>query len=109
VTRWALRTGLHAGWLCLLCTGLFACTDSVTILRDTSEGGLIAYPIKHDGEVLSAPGRGEAMRFIEDKCGRRYRILREGEVPRVQAKVDKLWQGQLSGDRQWGLQFSCAK
>jgi len=103
------RRSLRSGCLGLLCASLVACAGQITVLRDSPEGGLVAYPIKNDGDVLSASGRGEAIHFIDERCGRRYRILREGEVPRVNAKIDKLWQGQMAGDRLWGVQFACSQ
>lgn len=77
------------------------------MVRDTPSGGIVAYPIKNDRDILSAAGRAEAIQLMDRKCGRRYVIEREGEVPRVRADIDRKWQGQLTGDRQWGIQFSC--
>ena len=71
------------------------------------------YSYVEEQDVLTSPGRQDALRRLEDKCPIGYRIVREGEVPRVDAAVDRAWRGQVSRDGQvsrekrWAIQFAC--
>jgi hypothetical protein len=93
----------------LLCLGETACADRATWVRETPNGGVIAYPIQDPRDTLSAPARSEAMELIRAKCIHGTASVREGEIPRVTGSVDRAWRGQMSGDRLWAMEFSCKK
>lgn len=88
--------------------------SDASLVRETSTGGVAAYTILNDAEILSSLGRNQAIALIEKKCPQGYRILHEGAVPRVSKAVDKNWRGQVTNvydggieERLWGLQFTC--
>jgi hypothetical protein len=77
-------------------------------LSETPRGGTITYSIKDEGEVLSSPARRDALALIEEKCGKDYRIVREGRVARVNQRADRIWQGQITEEMVWAVQFTCS-
>ena len=92
-------------FLCILGTG--ACGSGVTQVRETPTGGFLTYPIRSQADILTAKGRAEAISIMQEKCASGFRITTEGEVPKVGAKQDRTWRGQMSGDRLWGVQYEC--
>lgn len=91
--------------LCFLfCTG---CAAEAKLIQERPAGGVVAFPFQKEGDRLSSHARSDALRLIENKCGKTYRIAKEGEIPRVNAGVDRAWRGQMSGDRLWALEFTC--
>lgn len=88
----------------VLCAG---CAQSAKLTRETPTGGVVTFPYQKEGDRLSSPYRTEALTLIEQKCGKTYKIAREGEVARVNAVADKAWRGQMSGDRLWAIEFAC--
>ena len=86
---------------------LYACAPDASLIRDSGTEGVVVYSIATEAEKLTSPSRREAMRLIDQKCPAGASILREGEVPRVRADVDRIWQGHLRTDKQWGIQFRC--
>lgn len=95
--------------LVLLCLGV-ACTGcgpEAKLVRESPSGGTVVIPFATEGDRLSSPARSEALTLMEGKCGKAFKILREGEIPRVSATADRAWRGQMSGDRLWGLEFTC--
>ena len=96
-----------------ICVGLslslaFAgCAQDAKLIRDSPTGGVAAFPFQQDGDRVSSQARSHALALIEQKCGKTYKILREGEVPRVSPGADRAWRGQMSGDRLWGIEFTC--
>ena len=91
----------------LLSASLAACAQDVMVVRETPTGGIVAYSIKEDGDILSSEGRSQAINLIEKKCHKQFHVVREGEIPRLSKNVDKVWRGQIITDRLWGLQFTC--
>ena len=93
---------------------LFAgCVENARIVNDTGTGGTVLYSYVHEQDVLTSPGRKDALRLLEEKCPTGYRITREGEVPRIDQAVDRAWMGQVSRDGQvsreksWAIKFAC--
>jgi hypothetical protein len=92
---------------------LASCISSAQIVNESASGGTALYTYIEEQDVLSSPGRRDALRLLEEKCPAGYRISREGEIPRVDQAVDRAWMGQLSRDGQvtrekrWAIQFSC--
>lgn len=92
---------------------LASCIPHAQLVNETATGGTILYSYVEEQDVLTSPGRKDALLLLEEKCPAGYRIAREGEVPRVDQAVDRAWMGQLSRDgqvsreRRWAIQFSC--
>lgn len=102
--------------LALLVVFLFtlaSCTTNAQLVNETAMGGAVLYSYVEEQDVLTSPGRQDALRLLEDKCSTGYRIAREGEVPQVDQAVDRAWRGQISRDGQvsrekrWAIQFEC--
>ena len=92
---------------------LASCIPNAQIVNETATGGTVLYSYVEEQDVLTSPGRKDALLLLEEKCPAGYRISREGEVPRVDQAVDRAWMGQLSRDGQvsrekrWAIQFAC--
>jgi hypothetical protein len=92
---------------------LAGCATNAQLVNETAIGGTVFYSYVEEQDVLTSPGRQDALRLLEDKCPTGYRISREGEVPRIDQAVDRAWRGQISrdgqvsGERRWAIQFSC--
>ena len=84
-----------------------ACAHEVGMIRESPSGGVVAYPIHSEMDILSSKARSDAIRLIDEKCRRGHQIVREGEAPRVRKDIDRVWEGQMSGSRLWGLEFTC--
>ena len=91
----------------LLAYACTACAGEATLARDTLHGGLVIYSFQNESDVLTTSGRREAMALIQQKCLNGSHIQMEGEVPKVSRSADRAWRGQMGGDRQWGIQFTC--
>jgi len=92
---------------------LASCASNAQLVNETPTGGTVLYSYVEEQDVLTSPGRQDALRLLAEKCPAGYRISREGEVPRVDQAVDRAWMGQLSRDGQvsrekrWAIQFAC--
>jgi hypothetical protein len=87
--------------------GTAGCSAEATVLRDTPAGGVVSYPFETESDILTTAGRGAALRLIGEKCPHGSRIVKEGEIPKVSKKADRVWRGQISGDRLWAIEFTC--
>jgi hypothetical protein len=92
---------------------LAGCAPNAQLIDETATRGTVLYSYVEEQDVLTSPGRQDALRLLEGKCSTGYRISREGEVPRVDQAVDRAWRGQISRDGQvsrekrWAIQFMC--
>lgn len=92
---------------------LASCTPNARIVNESSTGGTVLYSYIEEYDVLTSPGRKDALRLLDKKCPTGYRIAREGEVPRISKAVDRAWMGQVSSNGQvsrekdWAIQFVC--
>lgn len=99
--------------LVVLSLTLASCAPNAQLVNETATGGAVLYSYIEEQDVLTSPGRQDALRLLGEKCPAGYRISREGEVPRVDQAVDRAWMGQVSRDGQvsrekrWAIQFSC--
>ena len=84
-----------------------ACGHDATLTYETATGGLATWSVQSDGDILSSAGRRDALRLIKGKCPQGFRIVKEGEVPKVSRSADRAWRGQMGTDRLWGIQFAC--
>ena len=92
---------------------LASCIPNAQLVNETATKGTVLYSYVEEQDVLTSPGRKDALLLLEEKCPAGYHIAREGEVPRIDQAVDRAWMGQLSRDgqvskeRRWAIQFSC--
>jgi hypothetical protein len=90
-----------------------SCTPNARIVNETATGGTVLYTYVEEYDVLTSPGRKDALRLLDEKCPTGYRITREGEVPRISKAVDRAWMGQVSSNGQvsrekdWAILFTC--
>jgi len=87
--------------------GVAGCGAEATLLRDTMAGGIVSYPFQTESDILTTAGRGAAFRLIGEKCPQGSKIVKEGEIPKVSKKADRVWRGQISSDRLWAIEFTC--
>ena len=89
-----------------------SCTNA-RIVNETSAGGTILYSYIDEQDVLTSPGRKDALLLLKEKCPDGYRISREGQAVQIDQAVDRAWMGQVSRDGQvnrekrWAIQFAC--
>jgi len=94
------------------CT-LPSCAPNAQLVNEAATGGTVLYSYIEEQDVLTSPGRQDALRLLGDKCPSGYRISREGEVPRIDQAVDRAWMGQISSngqvtrEKRWAIQFAC--
>jgi hypothetical protein len=92
---------------------LVSCASNAQLVNETATGGTVLYSYVEEQDVLTSPGRKDALLLLGEKCPAGYRISREGEVPSVGQAVDRAWMGQVSRDGQvsrekrWAIQFTC--
>ena len=92
---------------------LASCAPHAQIVNETATGGTVLYSYIEEQDVLTSPGRQDALRLLGEKCPAGYRISREGEVPRIDQAVDRAWMGQISSngqvsrEKRWAIQFAC--
>lgn len=84
-----------------------SCGHQASLTRESTTGGIVTFPIQAEADILSSAGRRDALRVMKDKCPHSFRIVKEGELPKVSQTADRLWRGQISTDRIWGIQFTC--
>ena len=108
-----LSVGSQLVVLIVLSLTFASCASNAQIVNETAGGGTVLYSYVEEQDVLTSPGRKDALRLLGEKCPTGYRISREGEVPRIDQAVDRAWMGQVSRDGQvsrekrWAIQFSC--
>ena len=92
---------------------LASCIPYAQLVNETATGGTVLYSYVEEQDVLTSPGRKDALLLLEEKCPAGYRIAREGEVPRIDQAVDRAWMGQISSngqvsrEKRWAIQFAC--
>ena len=92
---------------CLLIIFLMGCSESVRLVQDNGDGGIVVYPFKGDQGFMLSPFRKDALALMKDKCDGSYTILREGET-KGRTKVAGV-QGtqEVVKERRWGIEFRC--
>ena len=109
----ALSLGNHVAMLMVFSFTLASCVPHAQVINGTATGGTALYSYVEEQDVLTSPGRKDALLLLEEKCPTGYRITREGEVPRIDQAVDRAWMGQVSRDGQvsreksWAIKFAC--
>ena len=109
----ALSLGSQLVVLIVSSLTLASCAPNAQIVNETATGGTVLYSYVEEQDVLTSPGRQDALRLLGEKCPTGYRISREGEVPRIDQAVDRAWMGQISSngqvsrEKRWAIQFAC--
>ena len=87
-----------------------ACSEAVTMNRESDHGGVVTYIYKVDrGGPVGSKYRREAMDLIKSKCPAGSRIIREGEARGYSSAGMGIVEGtedEMRGTR-WGIQFEC--
>jgi hypothetical protein len=98
--HWVLALAAAAGLLA-------GCAEGAKIVNETDRGGVVTYPFSENGYMLS-PFRKDGIQLIEQKCGKSYKITREGETSGRQ-RLNAPVQGaeEVIRQRRWGIQFEC--
>jgi hypothetical protein len=98
------RIGLLAAMACMLVWS--ACSDGLRLVQSTESGGIVVYPFKESGSLLS-PFRKEALQMMQQHCGGSYRIVREGET-KARSRINENSGGMEEiRERRWGIEFEC--
>ena len=117
VRKWP-ETHEPAFWNQLVVLAVFSftiasCAASARIVNETPTGGTVLYSYYEEHDVLTSPGRKDALRLLKEKCPAGYSISREGQITQISQTVDRAWMGQVSRDGQtsrekrWAIQFAC--
>ncbi|CAI4029969.1 hypothetical protein DNFV4_00389 [Nitrospira tepida] len=90
--------------LAVACQG---CSEGAKLLQVSEQGGVVVYPFRPETGSMTSTFRRDAIRLIEEQCGRRYTIVREGEA-RGRSRVHNVQGSQeIVQERRWGIQFEC--
>lgn len=102
-----IRTFVRASALAIITISVAACGHDASLQRETDAGGLVTFSIQSESDVFASTGRHDAQRIMQSKCPAGFRIVKEGEVPKVSRAADRAWGPQMGTDRIWGIQFTC--
>ena len=94
----------------LLSWSVLGCEFGTRLVHETPSGGMVAYRIADETDVLHSSSRQKALRIMEEKCPNGYRVITQGQIPRLDKDIDRAWSGQISKnyeDRMWGIEFRC--
>jgi len=101
-----MKTWSSLGYVLVMC--LTGCGESVKLIQDNGDGGIVVYPFKGEQGSMLSSFRKDALALMKDKCGGSYTILREGET-KGRAMVAGAVQGsqEVLHERRWGIEFRC--
>ncbi|WP_447978952.1 hypothetical protein [Candidatus Nitrospira bockiana] len=85
---------------------LVGCAQNAVLERRYDHGGVVVYPFKETGAVLS-PFRRDALRLMEEHCRGGYRIVREGETRGRSRVSEHVGGADVIEERRWGIEFEC--
>lgn len=94
----------------LLCLSISGCEFGTRLVKETPSGGMVAYRIADETDILHSTERQDALRLMDEKCPNGYRVITQGQIPRLEKNIDRAWSGQISKnyeDRMWGIEFRC--
>jgi hypothetical protein len=99
---WSSKTVLAASLL------LASCGEGALLVKDSDDGGVVAYPYRAEQGNLLSSFRKEAVRLMQQKCPRGYSIVREGETKgRLRQASPVAGSSDIVEERRWGIQFQC--
>ena len=85
---------------------LAGCAEGVKLAQDTESGGVVTYPFKENGHLLS-PFCKEAFKMIDQRCHGSSRIVREGETKGRSRINENAGGAEEIKERRWGILFEC--
>lgn len=92
----------------LFCSlAVLGCAEGAKLVQDTGSGGVVIYPFRENGHLLS-PFRKDAFQLMKQRCAGSYRIIKEGET-RGRMRIAGPVEGaqEVVQERRWGIQFEC--
>ncbi len=90
----------------LVTVALCSCSEGVRLVQSGDSGGIVIYPFKESGSLLS-PFRRDALQMMQQHCGGSYRIVREGET-KARSRINENSGGMEEiRERRWGIEFEC--
>lgn len=94
----------------VLLTAVAGCSEAVMMSQESDHGGVMTYSYKEDrGGPMGSAYRKPALDAIHAKCGKGWRMIREGEVKGYTSAGMGIVEGteDESRGRRWGMQFEC--
>ncbi|MBS0179763.1 MAG: hypothetical protein JSR20_13485 [Nitrospira sp.] len=105
------RVDRRSLFVCAVCLTVVAgCSEAVMMSQESDHGGVMTYSYKEDrGGPMGSPYRKPALDEIQAKCGKGWRMIREGEVKGYTSAGMGIIEGteDESRGRRWGIQFEC--
>lgn len=86
---------------------LAACGGGATLVKRTSQGGVVTYAFNPARGHLSSPFRDDAFAMMARQCGGAFTIVREGEARGRVREGQTVAGPEVIEERRWGLQFEC--
>lgn len=100
-----LRSRASAVIACLILAG---CGDGAKLIQDREGGGVVVYPFKGEQGSMLSTFRKDALAVMNEKCGGRYTIVREGETKGRTRVASAAPGGQdIVQEHRWGIEFTC--
>ncbi len=95
--------------VCIVAASLLlaACGGGATLVRSTSDGGVVTYAFNPAQGHLSSPFRDDAFALMARHCGGAFTIVREGETRGRVREVQTVAGAEVIEERRWGLEFDC--
>ena len=103
-----VKAGSRGLAVAALAWSLAGCGEGAKLVQETETGGTVTYPFKSDPGIGAF--RKEALALIEQRCGGRYTIMKEGEAKgrtRVTEVAGVAGSQDAVTERRWGIQFTC--
>ena len=94
-------------WLLALAIAFQGCAEGAKLFQANEQGGVVVYPFRPETGSMTSTFRRDAIRLIEEHCGPRYTIVREGEA-KGRSRIHNVQGSQeVIQERRWGIQFEC--
>lgn len=94
-------------WLLCLAVSCQGCGEGAKLLQQSEHGGVVVYPFRPETGSMTSTFRQDAIRLIEEQCGARYTIVREGEAKGRSRVYNVQGAEEVIQERRWGIQFEC--
>lgn len=94
----------------LFLAAVAGCSEAVLMTQESDRAGVMTYSYKEDrGGPMGSVYRKPALDEIKGKCGKEWRVIREGEVKGYTSAGMGIIEGteDESRGRRWGIQFEC--
>lgn len=92
----------------IVCLILAGCGEGAKLIQDREGGGVVVYPFQGEQGSMLSTFRKDALAVMDNKCGGRYAIVREGETKGRMRVAGTAPGGQdVVQERRWGIEFTC--